>query len=199
VTGRPAPVVTWRKSSGQLPQGRVRYNNSTLQILRVRKDDSNLYFCTAANLLGSVQKETLLVVVSPPRFTVRPPVKLVAYFGGTLRLNCSATGDPQPVISWKKQGGQLPVGRSQQINGALVIRDIAAGDEANYICVATSAGVFNAEAVTYVEVKRRLILQTLFNVDIKGFIANRRNHGLGLSVIFRRRHNSHVRIIRRNQ
>jgi len=153
VTGHPAPVVTWRKSSGQLPEGRVRYNNSALQILHVRKDDSNLYFCTAANLLVSVEKKTLLVVVSPPRFTVRPPVKVVAYFGETLRLNCSATGDPQPVISWKKQGGQLPVGRSQQINGELVMRDIAAGDEGIYICVATSAGVFNTEAVSYVEVK----------------------------------------------
>jgi len=156
VTGHPTPVLTWRKSSGQLPQGRVRYNNSALKILHVRKGDSNLYFCSAANLLGSVEKKTLLVVVSPPRFTVRPPIKVVAYSGDTLRLYCSATGDPQPVISWKKQGGQLPVGRSQQINGALVIRDIAAGDEGNYICVTTSAGVFNAEAVTFVEVKDSL-------------------------------------------
>ena len=153
VTGHPAPVVTWRKSSGQLPQGRVRYNNSALQILHVRKDDSDTYFCTAANLLGSVEKKTLLVVVSPPRFTVNPPAKVGLWLGETLRLNCGATGDPQPVISWKKQGGQLPIGRSQQILGALVIRDIAAGDEGNYICVATSAGVFHAEAVTYLELR----------------------------------------------
>jgi len=131
----------------------VRYNNSALQILHVRQDDSDTYFCSAANLLGSVEKKTLLVVVTPPRFTIRPPAKVVAFFGDTLRLNCGATGDPQPVISWKKQGGQLPVGRTQQINGELVIRDIAAGDEGNYICVATSAGVFDAEAVTYLEVK----------------------------------------------
>ena len=103
VTGHPAPVVTWRKSSGQLPQGRVRYNNSALQISHVRKDDSDLYFCSAANLLGSVEKKTFLVVVSLPRFTVKPPGKVVARLEDTLTLNCSATGDPQPVISWKKQ------------------------------------------------------------------------------------------------
>jgi len=152
VIGHPAPVVTWRRASGQLPQGRVRYNNSALQILHVRKDDSNLYFCTATNLLGSAKKETLLVVVSPPRFTVKPPAKVVARLGGTLRLNCRATGDPQPVISWKKQGGQLPAGRSQQINGALVITSVAMEDKGNYICVATSAGVFHME--TYTEVER---------------------------------------------
>ena len=70
-------------------------------ILRVRKDDSDFYVCSASNLLGRVEKKTLLVVVSPPQFTVKPPAKVVAWVGGVLILNCSATGDPQPVISWK--------------------------------------------------------------------------------------------------
>ena len=142
VTGYPAPVVSWRKSSGPLPQGRVKYNNSALQIHHLRKDDSDLYFCAASNLLGRVEKKTFLVVVSPPRFTVKPPAKVVAWVGGSLKLNCSATGDPQPVINWKKQGGQLLVGRSQQINGALVIRGITMNDKGIYICVAVNPGVF---------------------------------------------------------
>ena len=116
----------------------MRYNNSALQISHVRKDDSDLYFCSAANLLGSVEKKTLLVVVSLPRFTVKPPGKVVARLEDTLTLTCSATGDLQPVISWKKQGSQLPVGRSQQMNGALVIKDMIRNDQRNYICVATS-------------------------------------------------------------
>ena len=131
----------------------MKYNNSALQILHVRKDDSDLYYCAASNLLGRAEKKTFLVVVSPPRFTVKPPAKIVAVVGGTLKLNCSATGNPQPMISWKKQGGQLPVGRSQQINGSLVIRDITKNDKGNYICMATNAGVFNAETGTYTEVK----------------------------------------------
>ena len=74
-----------------------------------------------------------------------------------MKLNCSATGDPQPVISWKKQGGQLPVGRSQQINGSLVIRDISRNDRGNYICTATNAGVFKAETGTYTEVRGAIL------------------------------------------
>ena len=131
----------------------MKYNNSALQILHVRKDDSDLYYCAASNLLGRAEKKTFLVVVSPPRFTVKPPAKIVAVVGGTLKLNCSATGNPQPMISWKKQGGQLPVGRSQQINGSLVIRDISRNDRGNYICIATNAGVFKAETGTYTEAK----------------------------------------------
>ncbi|XP_078363541.1 uncharacterized protein LOC144647739 isoform X2 [Oculina patagonica] len=152
VTGNPQPVVTWSKSFGQLPQGRVQYNNSVIKLLDARKADSDNYICTARNLLGSAVKRTVLVVVSLPQFTVKPPVKVGAVVGDTLRLNCSATGDPQPVISWKRQEAALPVGRTQQINGALIIRDITTSDTGNYICVATSAGVFDVETGSYVEV-----------------------------------------------
>ena len=70
VTGYPAPVVTWRKSIGQLPQWRAYYNNSVLQIFDVRKSDSETYLCSALNLLGNVERKTQLVVVSLPMFTV---------------------------------------------------------------------------------------------------------------------------------
>ena len=151
VTGYPAPVVTWRKSSGQLPQGRAQYNNTALQISNVRKVDSDAYFCSAVNLLGSVERKTLLVVVSLPVFTVKPPGKVSVGIGTTLTLNCSAIGDPRPVISWKRQGETLPVGRSHRMNDALVLRDLKKEDAGIYVCVATSAGVFDIEAISDVE------------------------------------------------
>ena len=143
--------------TGQLSQERVKYNNSNLQILHARKIDSDVYLCSATNLLGGFKKKTLVVIVSHPRFTVKPPVSIFAALGDTLTLNCSATGDPQPVISWRKQGGHLPVGRSQQLNGALVIREIKENDTGRYIlyyyyiCTATSAGVFKVETVTTIK------------------------------------------------
>ena len=135
----------------------MKYNSSALQILHLRKDDSDFYVCSASNLLGRVEKKTLLVVVSPPRFTIKPPAKVIAWVGDSLKLNCSATGDPDPVIRWIKQGGQLPVGRSQQINGSLLIRGITMNDKGNYICVAVNAGVFKSETVTFTEIKKGLL------------------------------------------
>ena len=153
MTGHPTPVVTWSKAFGQLPQGRAKSNNSVLTLRDVRKSDSADYVCTASNMLGKAVQKTLLVVISLPQFTVEPPAKIVVSIGANTTLNCSATGDPQPVISWKRQGSQLPVGRSQQIDGALVIRDVQKEDAGIYICVATSAGVFDVERVTYVELQ----------------------------------------------
>ena len=152
VTGYPTPLVTWSKSFGRLPKGRVHSNNSAIQLLGVRKVDSDNYLCTATNLLGTVVKRTVLVVISVPQFTVKPPAKVIVSIGETLALNCSASGDPEPVMNWKKQEAQLPVGRSQQINGGLVIRNTKREDAGNYICAATSAGVFYVETVTTIDV-----------------------------------------------
>ena len=131
----------------------MQYNNSVLQITDVRKVDSDTYICSAVNLLGNVERKTQLVVISLPVFTVKPPGKVFAATGDTLTLNCSATGDPKPVITWKRQGAALPVGRSHMTNEALIISDLKEEDAGIYVCVATSARVFNIEAISYVEVE----------------------------------------------
>ena len=86
-------------------------------------------------------------MVSLPVFTVKPPGKIAFGIGDTLTLNCSATGDLPPVISSKRQGAALPVGRSDSRNGALILRDLKEEDAGNYICVATSAAVLDIEDI----------------------------------------------------
>ena len=142
----------------------MRYNNSALQILQVRKEDSEFYICSTKNLLGRVEMKTLLVVVSLPRFTSKPPSKIVSILNSTIRLNCSAIGETQPTISWRKQGGQLPVGRSQQINGALVITNLQQIDAGNYICTATSISVLrDVETVSTLEIQKGEIIFENYN------------------------------------
>ena len=148
VTGQPPPKVIWKNATVQLSKSwRVWYNDSLMQILQVRKEDSGFYICSAKNILGSVEKKTSLVVVSPP------PSKTVGILGCNVTLNCSASGDPEPTIIWRKQGGQIPVGRRLQINGALVLTNLTLNDTGNYSCVITSASLFQEiETVTSLEV-----------------------------------------------
>ena len=158
VTGHPRPVVTWIKPFGQLPQGRVQNNNSALKLFDVRHSDSDNYVCSASNLLGRAVGKTLLLVVSLPKFTVKPPDKVSAHVGETLRLKCSVTGDGQPVISWKRQGAQLPAGRSSMSKQGLVITDLKRQDAGKYSCIATTAGKVFVEASTAVEVKGIILI-----------------------------------------
>jgi len=95
-------------------------------------------------------QRTHLVVVPLPTFTVKPPLKIKAMPGNTLTLNCSAAGDPRPFISWKRQGAKLPTGRSHSSGDALIIRDLKKEDTGNYTCIATSADVSKAYAVSNV-------------------------------------------------
>ena len=83
MTGHPQPVVTWSKSFGKLPHGRLQSTNSAMKLHDVRKADSDSYLCTARNTLGSVTRKTLLVVVPLPLLIVKPPVKLFVSRGDT--------------------------------------------------------------------------------------------------------------------
>ena len=116
-------------------------------------------------------------MISLLQFTVKPPNKTFTAVGDALTLKCSASGDPEPVIRWKRQGAQLPQGRSQQVNGTLVVNGTRLDDAGNYTCVATSAGGFVFETVTYVDVKiggkGELGLKILFDFQTEMFIQNR--------------------------
>ena len=156
VTGNPAPKVVWSKVLGQLPVGRSSTNNGSLSLLRIQKSDSGLYLCNASNLLGTQTAHTQLVVVNPPRFVNRPPPVVNATDGQHLTIRCSARGDPNPVITWRRAGGQLPAGRASVINGDLVLKRVKQSDAGIYICKVTYSHYLRGqEAQTTVYVNGR--------------------------------------------
>uniref|UniRef100_A0A6P8HHX9 Angiopoietin-2-like n=1 Tax=Actinia tenebrosa TaxID=6105 RepID=A0A6P8HHX9_ACTTE len=146
VMGHPKPRVTWSRSIGKLPSNRTLTRDNELTLFNVVKDDSGTYVCTSDNFLGSDAAGCVLVVVQLPVFVVRPPNISYAIVGSSLTLNCSAKGDPEQVISWRRENGALPSGRYEITpNGSLVLRNIQASDDDIYVCSATSAGVFDVQ------------------------------------------------------
>ena len=51
-------------------------------------------------------------------------------------IACTATGQPQPKITWSKLGGDLPKGRSEVMNDALTIYQVTRNDGGIYTCKA---------------------------------------------------------------
>ena len=51
-------------------------------------------------------------------------------------IACTATGQPQPSITWSKSVGTLPKGRNDVINGAMTIYNVSKKDRGIYICTA---------------------------------------------------------------
>ena len=124
----------------------------TLTVLSAVKSDSDSYICEASNQLGSSRAGVQLVVVSIPKFTQKPEEAVSKKLHEEVTLLCRADGSPPPVISWRKDSGQLPTGRTRIQGGSLTINGLSTSDAGTYTCVATSAGVFHSEASVRLQV-----------------------------------------------
>ena len=46
-----------------------------------------------------------------PPLLVTPVQDTVVVPGSTAMIRCDVIGDPLPIVTWTKQGGELPLGR----------------------------------------------------------------------------------------
>ena len=154
VTGYPPAVITWSKVHGELVQARALSKDGQLSITNAQKKDSGLYKCKATNILGYHSAVTHLSVVELPQFTVRPPGQLKMSTNRNIRVPCQATGDPLPTVTWVKENGELPLGRSKvSVDGTLQIWNPKEEDSGRYTCMAASAEVFKAFSVMKLTVR----------------------------------------------
>ena len=160
VTGFPSPKISWRKVPGNLVQARALWKDGRLSIKNAQKSDSGLYKCEASNVLGHDSAVTQLNVVELPRFTLSPPSQLEVSTDQNITVRCQAAGDPQPTISWRKEGGKLPAERSSvSADGTLKVWNLGEReDSGRYTCVASSDEIFIATSVIKVTFKGKIEL-----------------------------------------
>ena len=113
MTSFPAARITWVKVFDNLVQSRVVMKDGQLSVINAQKKDSGLYKCTASNKLGHDSAVTQLNVVELPYFTIRSPSQFRAITTKNVTVRYHASGDPPPKVTWMKESGVLPVGRSK--------------------------------------------------------------------------------------
>ena len=83
-----------------------------------------------------------------PKFVIIPN-NTVGFEGYSLKIDCTAYGDPAPTITWiSKQIANNPEHFTHLPNGTLLIREVHANDAGRYQCIAGSDAGLNTTEIT---------------------------------------------------
>ncbi|KAM4795701.1 matrix-remodeling-associated protein 5 [Rhinophrynus dorsalis] len=151
--GAPSPSIRWVLFDGtqvrpsQFVNGNVFvFPNGTLYIRNISQKDNGKYECIAANIVGTARRAVILDVKkysSNAKITASSPQKTDVTYGSTLRLDCSAAGDPWPRILWRLPSKRLVDSFfsfdsriKTYANGTLLIYSVTEKDAGDYLCMA---------------------------------------------------------------
>ncbi|KAI2521089.1 neurofascin [Homo sapiens] len=141
--GSPIPTLRWFKNGqgSNLDGGNYHvYENGSLEIKMIRKEDQGIYTCVATNILGKAENQVRLEVKDPTRI-YRMPEDQVARRGTTVQLECRVKHDPslKLTVSWLKDDEPLYIGnRMKKEDDSLTIFGVAERDQGSYTCVAST-------------------------------------------------------------
>uniref|UniRef100_A0A671F570 Neurofascin n=2 Tax=Rhinolophus ferrumequinum TaxID=59479 RepID=A0A671F570_RHIFE len=141
--GSPIPTLRWFKNGqgSNLDGGNYHvYENGSLEIKMIRKEDQGIYTCVATNILGKAENQVRLEVKDPTRI-YRMPEDQVAKRGTTVQLECRVKHDPslKLTVSWLKDDEPLYIGnRMKKEDDSLTIFGVAERDQGSYTCFAST-------------------------------------------------------------
>ncbi|KAI4563342.1 hypothetical protein MJT46_010951, partial [Ovis ammon polii x Ovis aries] len=139
VKGDPAPTIQWSRRGTDIEiSHRIRQlGNGSLAIYGTVNEDAGDYTCVATNEAGVVERSMSLTLQSPPIITLEP-VETIINAGSKVILNCQATGEPRPTITWSRQGRSILWDERINVlsNNSLHIAAAQKEDTSEYECVA---------------------------------------------------------------
>ncbi|XP_019730955.1 hemicentin-1 isoform X2 [Hippocampus comes] len=144
-SGIPLPAITWLKD-GRPIRGtssvRVLSGGRSLRLMHAAVEDAGRYSCIASNSAGEENKNFDLAVLVPPSIVEEGSVTdTKVKERHNITLNCEASGNPIPEITWLKDGKQfLPDGRHLVLSHGryLLISAVQVADTGRYSCLASN-------------------------------------------------------------
>uniref|UniRef100_A0A0D9RK87 Immunoglobulin superfamily DCC subclass member 3 n=1 Tax=Chlorocebus sabaeus TaxID=60711 RepID=A0A0D9RK87_CHLSB len=152
IHGLPKPLITWEKNRVPIDTDNERYTllpKGVLQITGLRAEDSGIFHCVASNIASiRISHGARLTVSGSGSGAYKEPAILVGPENLTLTvhqtavLECVATGNPRPIVSWSRLDGR-PIGvEGIQVlgTGNLIISDVTVQHSGVYVCAANRPG-----------------------------------------------------------
>ncbi|XP_046881494.1 neural cell adhesion molecule L1-like protein isoform X2 [Hypomesus transpacificus] len=139
--GFPTPKVEWVKMGHKLPdKATVENHGKLLSIPVVDDEDSGKYRCKAKNTYGEVDHFFDVTVEEPPRWVFQPESQL-SMIGSDVLIKCSASGIPQPTITWRVNGlplEEVPASNRKEFDDTIFLKNAKEFDSAVYQCEASN-------------------------------------------------------------
>ncbi|XP_054159296.1 basement membrane-specific heparan sulfate proteoglycan core protein-like isoform X2 [Oppia nitens] len=143
--GIPPPTIEWRRSDGSLFTSSTELLDGVIRFNRVTGDEDGIYICTAENIAGRVTSQAVLRIQSTPNVKIlqSTPYRVRPY--ERVKLECEATGNPKPSLTWKRISQQLystapSLIVSTEIDNKILfeLSNVTIADSGIYVCTSIS-------------------------------------------------------------
>uniref|UniRef100_A0A8C1GZD6 receptor protein-tyrosine kinase n=1 Tax=Cyprinus carpio TaxID=7962 RepID=A0A8C1GZD6_CYPCA len=107
--GYPKPGISWIKEDDLIKvNSRISVLESgSLKINNIKKEDAGQYRCVARNSFGIVYSKPVTIEVQAPAKILKVPKEKKVQIGSEVTLECNATGNPIPSITWLENGNTI--------------------------------------------------------------------------------------------
>ncbi|XP_036375886.1 hemicentin-1 [Megalops cyprinoides] len=145
-TGIPKPTISWKKNGRLLNtdhnQNMYRLLSSgSLVVIAPTVEDTAVYECVVTNEAGKDERAIQLTVQVPPSIADEATELVVTRLSPVV-ISCTASGVPEPILQWSKDGVRLPKqGQGFKIlpSGPVEISAAELSHSGRYSCVAKNA------------------------------------------------------------
>uniref|UniRef100_A0A674DE93 Heparan sulfate proteoglycan 2 n=1 Tax=Salmo trutta TaxID=8032 RepID=A0A674DE93_SALTR len=134
--------LEWKLSNNQpLPDNvKIDHYGSVLVITDARPSNQGTYRCVASNLFGITQSMVSLIVRESPVATVTPQGPVRVRVGDPINLECQASGEPRPSVTWHRLDNARKTMLSSPVpmesNAVMQVLVARPEDSGTYVCAA---------------------------------------------------------------
>ncbi|XP_049324431.1 muscle, skeletal receptor tyrosine-protein kinase isoform X3 [Astyanax mexicanus] len=141
--GYPKPDISWMKNDDFVKvDSRISILElGALKIHNIKKEDAGQYRCVAKNSFGIAFSKLVTLEVQAPAKILKVPKEKKVQIGTEVSLDCNATGNPIPSITWLENGNTISGAAVEEtLVGEVIVSvlRVVVNKPALYTCQATN-------------------------------------------------------------